>query len=234
MLARIIPRHRRAHEAIVDALPGHSGRPAGTGEPPGGRGASTSSVVERTALRRSSEWVTLDRFTHLSAAVVDQADTLTRASVGRDIYRPASVSRVRQLVWARWAVRVLLDLEHDGVARIDRRGITAMFGTVADLAALVDRWTVTPTAPARPASSDMADDLTETWCVSCLRTGRRTPRCDRYASSKVCRSCGDFTANHGWPPTLDIVDALADGRYTDVARLVRDEKQRRNKKRKKR
>lgn len=77
-------------------------------------------------------------------------------------------------------------------------------------------------------SAELAADATDSWCRSHLRVGARAPRSDRYPVDGLCRSCGDFLAEHGWLPTLEILDALQSGMHgSTIAKMIRDEQERR-------
>ena len=234
VLAGVVPVFSSTRERIADLLPGHSGRPAGTGEPPGGSGGGGATVVERTVLGAdlrpedpddapcrlpsSPERAALDQIDRLAVRVVEKAEALMRgAAPMRHLPGPADTGTVRRLVWARWAIR---QLEHSG-CRLPDRHVDQLWHDVGLLADLCTTWGEPRTISERDA--ELAVDDTEQWCRSHLRIGARERRSERYTSDGLCRWCGDFAAEQGWLPTLDIVDAHNVGAHgSTIAKMIRD------------
>lgn len=234
VLAGVIPVFTSTRERIGDLLPGHSGRPAGNGEPPGGSGGGGATLVERTVLGHdlgpddpddiavrlpsSPERLALAELDRLAISVVDRVVMLAPPGVPG----PADVGAVRRLVWARWAVRQMAPR----VRGVTSRRIDALWTDVARLDELCTVWGEPRTVAARDV--ELAVDDTEEWCRSHLRVGARERRSPRYTSDGLCRTCGDFVGEHGWLPTLDILDALVSGMHgSTIAKLIRDEQTRR-------
>jgi hypothetical protein len=70
-------------------------------------------------------------------------------------------------------------------------------------------WAIRPDRPTtpQPDKSQLATDLTEMWCTSCLRVGVRTPRHRR----ELCRWCEQFNASEGFVPPVELCNARANG-----------------------
>jgi hypothetical protein len=83
---------------------------------------------------------------------------------------------------------------------------------------LTRRWGFTPSRPTSTVEmkEQLAADLTEMWCRSCLRVGERAPR----HRGELCRWCGAFEAAEGFLPPVDLVEAHADGRRITDAMIV--------------
>ncbi len=217
MLAEIVPRFGRARARIVDTLPGHSGRPAGNGEPGGGRGASSSTVVERTQAEWHRSGRDLDRLERLARDVVDVV--LSLAPDGLE--RPVDNGPVRRLAWSRWAVRHVVELTRGG-RHVARARLIDLHRDVEHLHRMVSIW-ADPRTPPESRSLELAADATETLCRSCLRAGARNERSERYSSDGLCRWCGDFQSEQGFLPTLEIIDAHESGQPgSSIARLIRE------------
>jgi hypothetical protein len=219
ILAGIVPQITRARARIIDTIPGHSGRPAGNGEPGGGKGASTSSVVERCAAKNTAEMRTLTRLDELVDRVYVQAWMLTPPAWPIQT-PPPGASHARQLALTRWLIRQLIraHIKHK------KGDVDSLWRDVCDLDAIVGTWAEPRHGGKR--TLELAVDPTEQWCRSCLRAGHRNQRDDRYARHGLCRWCGDFRAEQGQLPTLDIIDAHETGSPIAVARLIRDSKPR--------
>jgi hypothetical protein len=211
ILADIVPRITDARTRIIDVLPGHSGRPAGNGEPGGGSGASTSTVVERTALKRCQELVDLNRIDELVERIVNAAQHMHATP----LVPTEGGSAARRLTWARWLIRRLAALSRPPSGLVQR-----LDDDVTELDRLVDQWAAPHLGGKR--THQLAADDTDTWCRSCLRAGHRNPRHTLYRGLGLCRWCGDFKVAQGVLPTLDIVDAHESGSPMEVARLIRD------------
>ena len=237
ILADIVPRIGDTRQRIIDLIPGHSGRPAGTGDPPGGQGGSTTSVIERTlgiqgddtktrgvTLRISAEATDLETLDHC----VNHIDHLTRVCVqlagGRLTEPQPNASHARRLAWDRWAIRVVSGLD----PRLPGWLTKGLCDTAGDLESLCAAWQ--PAHIPVKRATELATDDTERYCRSCLRAGHRNPRDPRYR--ELCRWCGDFKAEQGQLPTLDIIDAHETGSSLAVARLIRDDTKTRKRKRK--
>jgi hypothetical protein len=234
IIADTIPTIGNARLRIIDMLPGHSGRPAGNGEPGGGSGASTSTVVERVlgivgdddksrgiTLKCSSEMRDLNRLDALTIRTVDLAEALA-ALTWTITPPPDGGSHARRLTWARWLTRRVSSTD----AFKDKQLIGHLYDDANDLHQLVNRWADDPRLGGK-RTLELAVDPTEQWCRSCLRAGHRNQRDERYARHGLCRWCGDFRAEQGSLPTLDIIDAHETGSAIAVARLIRDSKPRR-------
>jgi hypothetical protein len=224
ILAAIVPRIGDARGRIIDVLPGHSGRPAGNGEPGGGSGASTSTVVERTLgivgedkktrgihLKSPSEMLDLNRIDHLVGRIVNAAQHMH----GPALAPTEGGSAARRLTWARWLIRRLAALSRPPSGLVQR-----LYDDVCELNRLVDQWAAPHLGGKR--THQLAADDTGTWCRSCLRAGCRNPRDPRYPTLGLCRWCGDFRAAQGVLPSLDMLDAHESGSPLEVARLIRD------------
>jgi hypothetical protein len=211
ILAGIVPRIGDARARIIDVLPGHSGRPAGNGEPAGGSGASTSTVVERTALKRCQELVDLNRIDELVQAILSRAQLMHRTPFAP----PVAGSTARRLTWARWLIRRMVNYPPPPKGMVQR-----LHDDVCELDRLVDQWAAPHVGGKR--THQLAADDTGTWCRSCLRAGCRNPRDARYPTLGLCRWCGDFRAAQGVLPSLDMLDAHESGSPLEVARLIRD------------
>jgi hypothetical protein len=232
IIADTIPTIGQARLRIINLIPGHSGRPAGNGEPGGGSGASTSTIVERTlgiygedkkshgvTLKRSTEMRDLDRLDTLTTRTIDLSEAL--AAITWTITPPTlGGSHARRLTWARWLIRRTVN---GGL--INKRLVADLYDTGHDLHQLVTQWAGEP-REAGKRTLELAADPTEQWCRSCLRAGHRNQRDDRYRRHGLCRWCGDFRAEQGALPTLDIIDAHETGSPIAVARLIRDSKPR--------
>lgn len=236
ILAGVVPRFSDTRERIADVLPGHSGRPAGNGEPPGGSGGGGATVVERTVLGAdldpadpddapcrlpsSPEREALAELDRLAERVVLRVERIVARSGCRLAPPPADRYTVRRLVWARWAIRVVEQLGTE----LPARQVDPLFVDAARLDQLCTTWGPARRVAARDA--ELAVDDTERWCRSHLRVGDRVDRSDRYAADGLCRWCGDFAAEQGWLPTLDIVDAHTSGAHSSkIAKLIRDAEQ---------
>lgn len=220
-----------AHRGFVAALselrevqPGMSGRPAGSGEPGGGAGGFThsgprasSSVVERAVEQAGPARTQLVRLELLPGVVRDDV-VVAAASAGVRFTLPV-LAGASSLEVSRLAVRALLD--HGMARRVRFRPCRVLHDHTSELAEIVSRWGAAP-APARsPRPAGLVNDITELWCESCLRNGTREPRSNRYPTKGLCRWCGDFEAEQGFLPTLDLLDARRDGRRITEA-MVRD------------
>lgn len=223
-LARVTVGYRSARERIADTIPGHSGRPAGTGEPGGGTGGFGDTVVERCAARSSVGSLTMQRMELLADRIVERTEQLAaETGILAATHGPLDNGAVRRLTWARWAVRLLVELQHrTGRYSIADRYVRPLHDDVAELAAIVDTWRAPRDAPDQ-RTVELAVDDTERWCTSCLRVGSREPRSERYTSLGVCRWCGDFNAEQGFMPSLEILDARRDGRRV-TTKMVSDAK----------
>lgn len=236
ILAGIVPTITDTRARILDLVPGHSGRPAGNGDPPGGQGGATTSVVERTlgiigedlktrgvTLRISAEQADLDTLDHC----VNHIDHLTRTIVGYDGWGalpPFGVSQARRLAWDRWAIRTIAPTNPTIPNWLTRD----LCDTAHRLESLIAQWA--PAEQTGRRTTELAADDTGLYCQSCLRAGYRNPRWPRYTG--LCRWCGNFKAEQGALPTLDIIDAHESGSPLAVARLIRDDTKPRRRKRK--
>jgi hypothetical protein len=238
VLVEIIDGYAMARRKLLDLQPGHSGRPAGTGEPPGGSGGGGATVVERTLLGadphadtpddqisdatpRATELEALANLDRLVGRVGDRlADLLVRNDVAYDRVRPLVDAGVRRLVWCRWASRLLIAMSRP---RVPGRDLDRLWIDVEQLATMVMVW-----GPGRPSMARRTDELAHDdsgrWCRSHLRIGVRSHRSDRYAQLELCRTCGDFQAEQGFMPTLEILDAIESGVHgSTIAKMIRDE-----------
>lgn len=237
ILADIVPHITDVRQRIIDLIPGHSGRPAGTGDPPAGQGGSTTSVIERTLgivgddtksrgviLRTSAEATDLETLDHC----VNHIDHLTRVIIetagGRLPEPEYRASHARRLAWDRWAIRTVSELN----PRLPNWLTESLCNTAHQLESICAAWQPAHVQVRR--ATELATDDTERYCRSCLRAGHRNPRDPRYR--ELCRWCGDFKAEQGALPTLDIIDAHESGSPLAVARLIRDETKTRKRKRK--
>jgi hypothetical protein len=162
ILAAIVPRIGDARGRIIDVLPGHSGRPAGNGDPGGGSGASTSTVVERVALKRCQELVDLNRIDELVERIVNAAEHLHATP----LMPTEGGSAARRLTWARWLIR-----RCSARQSVPRGLVERLYDDVSELDRLVDQWAAPHLGGKR--THQLAADDTGTWCRSCLRA---TPR----------------------------------------------------------
>lgn len=218
ILAGIVPTITATRERIAELTPGHSGRPAGNGEPGGGKGASGPSVVERTAGKVSVERRDLDELDRLTSSVVERACLLAN-NAGYRIPEPQG-SPARRLALTRWAIRLLIDAGANPPSKWCER----LHQDTIRLADIIDHWNPHQPTTRSPA---LAQDDTEQWCRSHLRIGNRTPRDSRYPKHGLCRWCGDFNGEQGFLPTLDILDAHETGSSLAVARALRDGRKKR-------
>lgn len=221
MLADAVPLVDVARDRIIRSMPGHSGRPAGNGDPPGGSGGGGgTSPTERVALASGS--VELRDLARLDRAVDEVLAATVELARSAGLLLPGQIEQRgragRRVAWSRWAVRCVIDAG----AHVRRRPLDDLWSAALVLSKVVRSWAA-PTQAPTPRSADLAADGTEMWCRSHLRVGHREPRSDRYPTDGVCRPCGDFHAEHGWWPTLEIIDAMIDGRHIDIARLTREE-----------
>lgn len=219
----------RARATLVDVQPGLSGRPAGSGEPPGGSSVFThsgprasSSVVERAVDDGSNVRGVLARLEVLPGVLHGDVVALA-ARAGVRLSAPAVLRPGRRVEWCHVAVRSLIDTGM--VRRTWRRDRLRLHGHAVELAGIVGRWSAPATKSDAPRSLRLVADPTELWCESCLRTGMREPRSERYPTRPLCRWCGDFEAAQGFLPTLDLLDARRDGRRITEA-MVREAKPR--------
>ena len=217
VLADIVPRYTATRTRITDTMPGHSGRPAGNGDPGGGTSSSTTTVVERTALATPSpERHALAELDRLTESIVVRVGGIV-GMAGLRLLPPAP-GNVRRLVWARWAVRVLEQTD----PRIPNRHIDALWHDVDALDGICNQWG--PPRRITQRRTDLANDDTDTWCRSHLRIGSREPRSPHYTNDGLCNTCGRFLGEQGWLPTLDILDALTSGAHgSTIAKLIRAE-----------
>jgi hypothetical protein len=250
LLAEIVPRYTRALLVLEGMLPGLSGAPAGGGSPGGGKGGRMmmviapdadevaeggpcpvsvpTSVVERAALAGGAP--ERRRFDRLSVLPFE-IDEVVRVAADWTVYGlptvSASASGVQRLAWARVALRTAVTVR----ARVGERRAVRIHGMVCELHDLVESATADPSKPARRVV-ELAADPTERWCTSCLRTGAREPRVDRYATDGLCRWCGDFLAGQGWLPTLALLDARQSGRRITEAMVLAERPKVKRKRRK--
>lgn len=239
LLADLTPRYPVALRALVDLQPGLSGRPVGTGDPGGGSGFTVTSVVERTALAPAPERAHLDRVLAAPALLTIRAGDVVEAMGARVERPPLFATAGQQLAWARWVIRLAIALHQHGWriphdhANPQHDRTNRLLADVSDLDAIV-RAALDEPRPSGQRRVELATDLTESWCRSCLRIGQREPRSDRYAGDGLCRWCGDFHAAQGWLPTLDLLDARHAGRRITEAMIAAErprEKKRRRVKR---
>jgi hypothetical protein len=211
ILAAIVPRIGDARGRIIDVLPGHSGRPAGNGEPGGGSGASTSTVVERVALKRCQELVDLNRIDELVERIVNAAEHLHATP----LMPTEGGSAARRLTWARWLIRRCSARQSVPSGLVQR-----LYDDVSELDRLVDQWAAPHLGGKR--THQLAADDTGTWCRSHLRAGYREARHKDFPALGLCDWCGRFRGAQGVLPSLDILDAHESGDRFAVARLIRD------------
>jgi hypothetical protein len=223
ILAGIVPRIGDARARIIDVLPGHSGRPAGNGDPGGGSGASTSTVVERVALKRCQELVDLNRIDELVQRIVNAAEHMH----GAGLAPTEGGSAARRLTWARWLIR-----RCSARQSVPRGLVERLYDDVSELDRLVDQWAAPHLGGKR--THQLAADDTGTWCRSHLRAGYREERYRDYTTLGLCRWCGEFKGAQGVLPSLDILDAHESGSRFEVARLIRDAADKKTRKRKRR
>lgn len=221
ILASIVPTIADTRERIAELIPGHSGRPTGTGEPGGGTGASDDTIVERVAFKSSTERSDLDELERLTKAIVERTNLIANHH-GYKLPEPQGTP-ARQLTWTRWTLRLLID----AYAQPSSKWCERLHQDTIRLADIVDHWN-----PHQPTtrSPGLAQDDTQQWCRSHLRIGNRTPRDSRYPKHGLCRWCGDFQAEQGFLPTLDILDAHETGSPLAVARAIRDGRKKRSRK----
>lgn len=231
LLAVTVPLVPVARARIVDVLPGHSGRPVGTGDVAAGRGAPTVTpgdddagpltVVERNALAATDPaWRDLEQLDRL-------IDTIT-AAAGALIARPALLTGApRDRLLAR-ASQVLQRLAELPPARYDRRAARTLYNATHDLHQLATTWA--GTREGAPRSPTLAIDNSGTLCRSCLRAGHRKPRSPRFPREGLCETCGRFQGEQGFLPTLEILDAIASGVHgSTIAKMIREAKRARPK-----
>jgi hypothetical protein len=226
-LAALVPRVTATRERLTDLIPGHSGRPACNGEPGGGNGHGTS-IVERTAEAGPdhAELILAELDTHITIIETSVVALVIHAG-GRLPHPPEPTTPTRRLAWSRWAIRILTQTRTNHPDHL----IDQLWKHTRHLEAIVDLWTTTPHQPDIKRSSDLAADDTGNWCRSHLRIGSRVPRDAHYPSNGVCRWCGDFHAEQGFPPTLELLDAHESGRritlqMVDQARPTKHPKRR--------
>lgn len=233
LLAELTPRYARALDHLQQMQPGHSGRPAGSGDPGGGSGFTSTSVVERTVARVSqTERRRLARLESFPPALVVTAKSIVTAMGARLVQLGPRPTPGQQLTWVAWATRVCVDLHHSAGTKIPRRPSLELHAAVCDLHDLV----IAETSPAtvhEKRSAELATDQTEMWCRSCLRVGRRATRSDRYPEEGLCRWCGDFKGAEGFLPTLNLIDAHHDARRITQA-MVEAERPKTEKKKRRR
>lgn len=244
MLADVVPRFGGARERVAELLPGHSGRPAGNGEPGGGSGGGHGdTVVERLVLseanRRSPAAAALADLDRLVERIVGHAVDLAAVAVagGAPIPRlgPLDNGAVRPLVWVRWLIRGVAESGRRGLIRPRLRDtdVGSLYNDAARLAAAVDAWAEPRQADVRRTDELAADD-TERWCRSCLRIGWRSERAARYQLLGLCRWCGDFHAEQGFLPSLELLDAHRSGKMITTAMVAASRPTSKSPKRKKR
>lgn len=217
LLAELTPKYRHALERLAELLPGHSGRPVGSGEPGGGSGFTATSVVERAATN-SPERNRLDRAQALPALLVDQAE-----HIAGQTFAPKNPTDHQRLALAAWIVRRLAQRPHLPAGPVRR-----LHADICELHDIVMTATRDPANVTPIRSPALASDLTGQWCTSCLRIGAREPRSDRYTTDALCRWCGDFQATQGWLPTPPLVEAHCDRRKITEA-MVNAERPRKRK-----
>lgn len=205
MLGDIIPAYAVARSRLLDMQPGHSGRPAGTGEP-GGGSSGTSSVTERVALGNHAERYQLDQLERLPRLIEQCATDLTSAT-GLDLPPAAPYSLLSaRLAWARWAVRLTV---RSGLPT-QRRAVQRLWHHVVALEDAVKLWS----GDARPAHRDVkglgiTTSSTQDWCPNHLRAQLHEPS---YRSGRYCRWCVDFRAAQGYLPEPAVLEARHLGR----------------------
>ncbi len=216
LLSEVVPNFGKARERIVDTLPGHSGRPAGSGEPSGGRsGGHGATIVERTFATWDRDVADLDQLDGLAEAVVARLASWFPSSAG-----PIDNGAVRRLAWARWCIQ---QITRTG-ARFNGRQLMALHRDAEQLHRKVMIW-AGPREATDVRSPSLAADMTNSLCRSCLRAGVRNLRSDRYTTDGLCRWCGDFRGEQGFLPTLVIIDAHQTGAPgSTIAKMIRDER----------
>jgi hypothetical protein len=223
----IVPNWSKAYRIVIELQPGLSGRPAGSGVPSGGRGAATDdddpntlgpcTVVERAALAGSPERQLLVDLEQLPARV--EADVVrlvwSLQSADRVLRAPAHATVGQRLAWSNWAIRQMLAMHHARILarRMSPHAVDRLHADTDRLHQLVAGLVEPARLHADPDRRDLglAVDQSGMWCRSCLRAGGREPRSDRYAE-QVCRWCGDFHAEQGWWPTIDLLEARHSGK----------------------
>jgi hypothetical protein len=205
ILATLAQRYPAARSRLLDMQPGHSGRPAGTGEP-GGGSSGTSSVTERVALGRHDERHQLEQLEHLPATVQRFAAELAgMAGLNLPTAPPQSLPSAR-LAWARWAVRLVLLNGRKPAHNATQR----LWHAVVALDDLVERWA----SDIRRYHHDVKGlGITTTstldWCPNHLRAQLHEPS---HRSTRYCRWCFDFRAAQGYLPEPTLLEARHLGR----------------------
>src|SRR5690606_2794924 len=152
ILADIIPQWTAVRLHITSLIPGHSGRPAGNGDPPGRSSLRATTLVERQILTGPPpQLVDLAPYYHATHGIVAWAEFLTP----NEWPQPLDPRPVPRLAWARWATRQLA--HHKTPVRSNP--VAQLHAATVVLADLQDRWT--PHDSPERRNSELAADDTE-------------------------------------------------------------------------
>jgi hypothetical protein len=239
-LAWSVPNWSSARLSLLELQHGHSGRPAGNGEPGGGTGASASTVVERCVSSLGgagkAERRELERLERLPVDIEASVFVVVaRLSSARSIpSAPLTSTSVRRLAWSRWAVRSIIGTYGERLlARpLPVNSVNLLHAQAAELDQLIRRHTDAPHRATPIEKSELASDPSEKWCRSHLRIGALRQRSDRYPTDGVCRWCGDFRGAQGFMPSPDLLEAHRDGKRITDAMLAAAKPGRKKRKRK--
>lgn len=212
LLAHITPRWTATIHALTDTLPGHSGTPAGNGNPPGGHGATTTTIVERATETGTAARQRLTRAQALPKLCLTTLDELAGELGIRALTMPTTQTPGMQWAWTAYVTRLCAAHAEQNHHTPPQQQTSQLYRLVAEAANLVDTWTRPAHPPTEPRTLDLANDLTDLWCRSCLRVGRRSPRHDAYNGLGLCNWCGRFHGSQGFLPTLRLLDHHHDGR----------------------
>lgn len=222
ILGDVIPRYTVAQSNLLDMQPGHSGRPAGTGEPGGGSGG-TSSVTERVALGHHPERYQLDQLERLPLLIEQHtADLADAAGLAVPPAAPYSLLSAR-LAWARWVVRLAVQDN----ARTPHRAVQRLWHDVVALDDHVRLWS----GEARPAHRDVkglgiTTSSVQDWCPNHLRAQLHEPS---YRAGRYCRWCVDFRTAQGYLPEPGVLEARHLGRKITEALIAQHKPSKRRK-----
>lgn len=223
---RTVTRYQLACWRIRHEGPGFTTRTPGNGDPGSGGGAQVHAYsndpatdhvhrnehIEGTHPERHALNATLPELADLTELeqLPDRLQNATAAwltTIGlRYLEHLGAVYRIRM---AHRAIRHVLD-DHTTAARSNPGTFRHVDRCCNNLAHLTQRWGYTPAEPsdARPHDPDqLATDLTEKLCRSCLRVGHRSDR----KKGDLCRWCDDFRGDYGFVPPPELVAAHASG-----------------------
>jgi len=231
--------------------PGFSSRTPGNGGPGGGKGATVTVLGRRRRLVELGDGNRVLQYGDDSteagtaytaperAALGDQTEEVTvleelrgsplrvlghtlqwARSIGLDVELPIRTP-VERLTWCHTVVSGVLATP----AYVERCTLGRCLDVerpVKDLAFLVRRWGYDAGEPKGvKREQELATDLTERWCRSCLRIGERVAR----HRGELCKWCYEFNASEQFLPPVELVavhHTFINGRRREVTEAQRE------------